>query len=200
MDTSRRGLHLLWYYIKYYFLINFFQDVTEGVSNSKKYLKFRLVLFNLRQTMRILPLARALRFSRVFQKIQPVNASAHSDYIRLVLQKQLKKYGSIIIQLQKPFQRLLSVITYVVAGLVTRDPDGELSRYRGSTLSATHAYWSLHGVIDISVEPPICYILFSFHWLMRYSAWHRLRCQDNSQWRHLLWSFFSHMDYAARIP
>ena len=26
----------------------------------------------------------------------------------------------------------------------------------------------------------------------------RLRCQDNSQWRHLLWSFFSHMDYAAR--
>ena len=90
--------------------------------------------------MRILQLARALPFPRVFQKIRPVKASAQSDYIRLGLQKQLKKYGSIIIQLQKPFQRLLSVITYVVAGLVTRDPDGELSRYRGSTLSATHAY------------------------------------------------------------
>ena len=64
MDPSRRGLYLLWLYIKYYFLINFFQDVTEGVSNSKKYLKFRLVLFNLRQTMRILPPARALRFPK----------------------------------------------------------------------------------------------------------------------------------------
>ena len=95
MDTSRRGLYLLCHYIKYYFLINVFQDVTVGVSNSKKYLKFRQVFFNLRQTMRILPPARALRFSRVFQKIQPVNASVHSDYIRLGLQTQLKKYGSI---------------------------------------------------------------------------------------------------------
>ena len=133
--------------------------------------------------------------------IQPVNAYRYTPTISLGLQKQLKKYGSIIIQLQKPFQRLLPIITYVVAGLVTRDPDGELSRYRRSTLSATQAYWSLHGVIDISVEPPICYILFSFHWLMmsglmRYSPWHCLRYQDNSQWRHLLWSF-SHMDYAA---
>ena len=87
-------------------------------------------------------------------------------------------------------------MTYVVAGLLTRDPDGELSRYRRSTLSATQAYRSLHGVIDISVEAPICYILFSFQWLMRYSAWHCLRHQDNSQGRHLLWSL-SHMDYAA---
>ena len=72
--------------------------------------------------------------------IQPVNAYRYTPTISLGLQKQLKKYGSIIIQLQKPFQRLLPIITYVVAGLVTRDPDGELSRYRRSTLSATQAY------------------------------------------------------------
>ena len=38
-------------------------------------------LFNPRQTMRILPLARALRFPRVFQNFQPVNAKVYSDYI-----------------------------------------------------------------------------------------------------------------------
>ena len=47
----------------------------------------------------------------------------YTPTISLGLQKQLKKYGSIIIQLQKPFQRLLPIITYVVAWHVTRDPD-----------------------------------------------------------------------------
>ena len=76
--------------------------------------------------MRILPPARALPFPRVFQKIQPVNASAHSDYIRLGLQTQLKKYGSINIWLKKPSKGLSPIITCVVAGIVTRDPEGEL--------------------------------------------------------------------------
>ena len=153
MDPSRRGLYLLWHYIKYYFLINFFQDVTEGVNNSKN-------------------------------QASSFQSSSNN-----------KDIGYWILDIGY-FQRLLPIMTYVVAGLVTRDPDGELSRYRRSTLSATQAYWSLHGVIDISVAAPICYILFSFHWLMRYSAWHCLRHQDNSQGRHLLWSL-SHMDYAA---
>ena len=70
------------------------------------------------------------------------------------------------------------------------------TRYRGSRPSATRAYRSLQGVIEKSVEPPKCYILIFFHWLMRYPASHYLRYQDNNQWRHLLWSF-SHTDYAT---
>ena len=155
MDTSRRGLYLLWHCIKYYFLMNLFQEVTEGVNDSKKCLRFRQVLFNPRQTMRILPPARALRFPRVFQTFNQWTPR-YTPTISLALQTQLKKHGSIIIQSKKPFKGLSPIITYVVTRLVTRDPAGELDI--GDQDRLRHGLIDL-GVIEKSVEPPKCSIL-----------------------------------------
>ena len=135
--------------------MNLFQEVTEGVNDSKKCLRFRQVLFNPRQTMRILPPARALRFPRVFQNFQPVNAKVHSDYIARA-PNATEKAWYIIIQSKKPFKGLSPIITYVVTRLVTRDPAGELDI--GDQDRLRHGLIDL-GVIEKSVEPPKCSIL-----------------------------------------
>ena len=195
MDTSRRGLYLLWHYIKYYFLINFFQDVTEEVSNSKTYLNFRLVLFNLRQTMRIFSLARALRFPRVSQKIQPVDASAHSDYIARAPSATEKVWLALISRwriLSRGFHQSQPALS----------PELSLETQKENLISGiqiicdTGLSMSARCDWEICRTRPICCILVSFDLLMRYPASHCLRYQDNSQWGHLLWAF-SHTDYAT---
>ena len=191
MDTSRRGLYLLWHCIKYYFLMNLFQDVTEGVSDSKKCLRFRQVLFNPRQTMRILPPARALRFPRVFQNFQPVNAKVHSDYIARAPNATEKVWWHYY-PVEETFQGAFTNHNLCCYPTSHSRPSWR-TRYRGSRPSATRAYRS-------RCDWEICRATEMLHFnflnrLMKYPASPYLRYQHNNQWRHLFWSFI-HTDYA----
>ena len=97
MDPSRRGLYLLWHYIKYHFLINFFQDVTEGVSNSKN----QASSFQSSSNNKDIATSKNTSFPKRFNQWTP----RYTPTISLGLQKQLKKYGSIIIHLQNALLR-----------------------------------------------------------------------------------------------
>ena len=152
MDPSRRGLYLLWHYIKYYFLGNLFQDVTEGVNETTWRNVWDSILgkqwgYCHQQEHFVFQ-----ESSKTFNQWTP----RYTPTISLRFQTQLKTYGSIIIQLKKPFKGLSPIITYVVTRLVTRDPAGELDI--GDQDRLRHGLIDL-GVIEKSVEPPKCSIL-----------------------------------------
>ena len=131
--------------------------VTEGISDSKKCLRFRQVLFNPRQTMRILPPARAPRFPRVFQNFQPVNANVHSDYIARAPNATEKVWWHYY-PVEETFQGAFTNHNLCCYPTSHSRPSWR-TRYRGSRPSATRAYRSLQGVVEKSVEPPKCSIL-----------------------------------------
>ena len=138
---------LLWHYIKYYFLMNLFQDVNERDSG-----KFFSILGKQRGYCHQQEHFVFQESSKTFNQWTP----RYTPTISLALQTQLKKHGSIIIQSKKPFKGLSPIITYVVTRLVTRDPAGELDI--GDQDRLRHGLIDL-GVIEKSVEPPKCSIL-----------------------------------------